>query len=117
VFGVPELNLARAGKASTCGDAGSVANRRSTKIRSSIAPIFGPPRPAWRAAHELGEYYALTQEDIATRDSLIAELQVEERLDAAIEKCIKRLLMLRGVKSMSMSSSQPAHPSKPRSAA
>jgi hypothetical protein len=68
-----------------------------------------------QAQHELGAYYELTQGDIATSDRLIAELQVEERLDAAIEKCVKRLLMLRGVKSMSMPSSQPAHPPKPRS--
>ena len=38
----------------------------------------------------------------ATIDHLMQELQVQERLDAVIDRCIKRLLMVRGVKSMLM---------------
>jgi hypothetical protein len=76
-----------------------------------VAMRFGDEQ----AQDEPGEYYELSQGDIATPDRLIADLQVEERLDAAVEKCIKRLLMLRGVKSMSVASSQLAQSPKPRS--
>src|SRR5262249_58809823 len=36
----------------------------------------------------------------ATLDHLTKELAVEERLDAMIDKCLKRLLFLRGLKSL-----------------
>jgi len=41
----------------------------------------------------------------ASVDALMKDLAVEERLDAGIDKCIKRLLLVRGVKSISASSS------------
>jgi hypothetical protein len=67
-----------------------------------------------QAQDELGEYYELTQHGYHT-DALTKDLDVEERLDAAIDRCIKRLLMVRGVKSMSVvPPSQPAQLSKPR---
>jgi hypothetical protein len=55
-----------------------------------------------RAQKELGDLYELTSVDIATDDGLLAELAIEERLDALIDKCIKRLLMVRGVKSVAI---------------
>jgi hypothetical protein len=55
-----------------------------------------------RAQKELGDLYELTTVDIATDDGLLTELAIEERLDALIDKCIKRLLMVRGVKSMTI---------------
>jgi hypothetical protein len=65
-----------------------------------------------QARDELGETYALVEigEKTATVDRLLQDLAVEERLDATIDKCLKRLLFLRGVKSLSSSSapSQPA---------
>jgi hypothetical protein len=68
------------------------------------------------ARNELGEYFELALDDLGTTNRLMADLEVEERLDAAIDKCIKRLLMLRGVKSMSVvAPSEPAQLSKPRS--
>jgi hypothetical protein len=36
---------------------------------------------------------------------LMKDLAVEERLDAAIDKCLKRLLFVKGLKSISASSS------------
>jgi hypothetical protein len=60
-----------------------------------------------QARDELGEYYELTRHSYHT-DALTKDLDVEERLDAAIDKCIKRLLMVRGVKSMS--AIPPMHP-------
>jgi hypothetical protein len=40
----------------------------------------------------------------ATLDHLMKQLEVQDRLDAAIDRCIKRLLLVRGVKSMSIGS-------------
>jgi len=39
--------------------------------------------------------------DTATIECLLRELEIEERLDASIDKCLKRLLLVRGVKSIS----------------
>jgi hypothetical protein len=44
-----------------------------------------------RARDELGEEFELTEGDLGTKDALIAELELEERLDAAIDNCLKRL--------------------------
>jgi hypothetical protein len=68
-----------------------------------------------QARNELGDRYEFVEDDIGTVDRLMAELEVEERLDAAIDKCLKRLLMLRGVKSMAVvPRSEPAQLHKPR---
>jgi hypothetical protein len=55
-----------------------------------------------QARKELGDAYALIEVgDAATVDRLLEDLEIEERLDARIEKCLKRLLALRGLKSIS----------------
>ena len=55
------------------------------------------------AQEELGELYELTELDkAATFDGLLHELEIQERLDAAINKLLKQLLMVRGVKSMTV---------------
>jgi hypothetical protein len=36
----------------------------------------------------------------ATFDGLTEEIEIQERLDAAINRCLKQLLMVRGVKSV-----------------
>jgi hypothetical protein len=71
-----------------------------------------------QAQRELGDLYDLTKCNAATDAHLLADLAVEERLDAVIDKCIKRLLMVRGVKSMAIQvpSETPQQP-KPRSIA
>jgi hypothetical protein len=74
---------------------------------------FRAERPSFRIerllAHtreELGEDYKLVEiGGTATVDRLLEDLQVEERLDATIDKCLKRLLFLRGVKSLSLAAS------------
>jgi hypothetical protein len=67
------------------------------------------------ARDELGDQYELTEEDAATVDRLTADLVVEDRLDSAIDKCLKRLLMVRGVKSITAAPrSQPAQLPKSR---
>jgi hypothetical protein len=58
-----------------------------------------------QARKELGSTYALVElGETATFDNLFRELEVEERLDAMIDRCLKRLLFLRGLKSISTSS-------------
>jgi hypothetical protein len=98
-----------------------LAQERMARIQSAIVPGIGED-PASdqanqlertfiekcraaeaQARQELGELYALVEMgEEATTDHLMQELQVQERLDAVIERCIKRLLMVRGVKSMLM---------------
>ena len=53
------------------------------------------------AQEELGENYEFVEiGETATFDGLTGELAIQERLDAAIAKCLKQLLMVRGVKSV-----------------
>jgi hypothetical protein len=58
------------------------------------------------ARNELGDMYELAKmADTVTVVCLMEDLAVEERLDAAIDKCLKRLLLVKGLKSISASSS------------
>jgi len=54
----------------------------------------------------------------ATVEGLMKELEIKERLDGLISKCLKQLLMVRGVKSLSVASSSVPTPqiSAPRKA-
>jgi hypothetical protein len=59
-----------------------------------------------QARKELGEAYELIEiGDTATVDHLMKELEIRDRLDAKIERCIKQLLLVRGLKSISSKSS------------
>ena len=51
---------------------------------------------------------------IAALNRLMKELDVAERLDAMIDRCLKRLLFVRGIKSLAPSTKSPERPSKPR---
>jgi hypothetical protein len=54
-----------------------------------------------QAKRELGETYQLVElYEATTVDGLMKELDVLERLNAMIEKCVKRLLLVRGAKSI-----------------
>ena len=67
------------------------------------------------ARDELGDQYELTESDAATVDRLVVDLAVEDRLDSAIDRCLKRLLMVKGVKSITAAPrSQPAQLPKSR---
>jgi hypothetical protein len=64
-------------------------------------PFFRTERLLDQTREELGEDYELVEiGETATVDRLLEDLQVEERLDATIDKCLKRLLFLRGLKSL-----------------
>jgi hypothetical protein len=57
-----------------------------------------------QAQKELGDTYELiTAGEATTFDGLTKELEIQERLDAAISRCLKQLLLVRGVKSISES--------------
>jgi len=58
------------------------------------------------ARKELGEDFRLVEiGDTATVEGLLRDLDIEERLNALIDKGLKRLLFLRGLKSISPVSS------------
>src|SRR5262249_46557025 len=64
-----------------------------------------------RHARNSGRPQLAEIDETATVDRLLRDLGVEERLDAMIDKCLKRLLFLRGLKSLSTaSSSAPPQP-------
>jgi hypothetical protein len=71
-----------------------------------------------KARDELGDQYALIDlGEAATIEGLLKDLEVLERLDALIDRSLKRVLMLKGLKSLGNSaSSVPALPG-PSSAA
>jgi len=72
-----------------------------------------------QARQELGDIYKLIDiGEPATIEGLIKELDIKERLDGLISKCLKQLLMVRGVKSLSPASSSGSMPqiSGPRKA-
>ena len=59
-----------------------------------------------QARQELGDIYKLIDiGECATIEGLMKELDLKERLDSLISKCLKQLLMVRGVKSLSSASS------------
>jgi hypothetical protein len=71
-----------------------------------------------RLQKELGPAWQLAQIDGITIENLLDELTVLDRLDGMIDRCIKRLLMVRGVKSLvADAASTPASPRKRLSAA
>jgi hypothetical protein len=58
-----------------------------------------------QARKELGKAWDLVEmDDDSTIEHMLDEWSVVDRLDGMIDRCIKRLLMVRGVKSMSSSS-------------
>jgi hypothetical protein len=106
-----------------------LAKERHQKIRYekvpgvpliSLDPFAGidpaVEREGYRAAEEqarreLGDIYKLIDiGEPATIEGLIKELNIKEHLDVLISKKLKQLLMVRGVKSLSLTSSSRATP-------
>jgi hypothetical protein len=62
-----------------------------------------------QAQRELGPALELTKvSDIATPDQMLKELSLIERLDGMIARCLKQLLLARGVKSISAAPAEPS---------
>jgi hypothetical protein len=121
------------------------ARERASAIRSEMIPsttppldfpLFGvssdwsPPDPAdveaateaaeVQVRKELGENYKFVEMgDLATATQMLADLEVEERLNAMIDKLLKRLWMLKASKTLSSPASSTALPriSGPKKAA
>ena len=71
-----------------------------------------------QARKELGAAWELVEAgDAVTIDCLLSELTVMDRLDGMIDRCIKRLLLARGCKSISASSTTVPTPPKRLTAA
>jgi hypothetical protein len=112
-----------------------LAQKRHHEINAEKVPTLFPgdedylaakeaQREGYRAAkeqaqQELGDTYELIDiGEPATIKGLMDELDIKERLDSLISKCLKQLLMVRGVKSLSAASSSVPTPqiSGPRKA-
>jgi hypothetical protein len=118
--------------------AAETVRKRYSEIRSMIPPTdppydlfplgvnadWTPPDPAQvkaateaaeaQARKELGEYYKLIEMgDLATPARLLADLAIEERLDARIAKLFNRLAMLKTYKSV-LSAKSPSSTELPR---
>ena len=114
-----------------------LAKERHQKIRyeKGVDPLFDDgivfdrdidpvAREVYRAAEkqarqELGDIYQLIDiGEPAAVKGLMKELEIKERLDGLISKCLKQLLMVRGVKSLSAAPSSVPTPqiSGPRKA-
>jgi hypothetical protein len=96
-------------------------DRYATIERQKLIPLgggtFGVNRQAAiKAAHaqarkELGDYYELVElGKSATLEQLMKELDVEDRLDAMIDRCVKRLLHWRTLKSLPSSAQSASLP-------
>ena len=62
------------------------------------------PQKTKRAKSSETHYELVEIGEIASVDQLMKDLEVQDRLDAMIDKCLKRLLFLRGLKSISSAS-------------
>ena len=86
------------------------------KSRGKSSSVNGELEETMRAAQkqarsELGDDWdwdRFIDDDFGTIERLMRDLQLAEQLDAIIDKCLKRLLLVRGVKSVAL-----APPSKP----
>ena len=90
------------------------------KREQGMQIAIGRRRALEKAKEELGGLYELTElGEAATFDGLTKELEIQERLDAAINRCLKQLLMVRGVKSITAppSSTSPKRLTGPSKAA
>ena len=64
-----------------------------------------------KARHELGDFYQLAEmADEATLEGLSKDLELYERLDAMMDRCVKRLLLLKGLESITAPPIPPASP-------
>ncbi|MGB7672190.1 MAG: hypothetical protein WA445_09980, partial [Pseudolabrys sp.] len=102
-----------------------LAQERYSEIltENTDSPILGDPGDSAKceeqmrfandlAQKELGGIYELVEAgEASTFDGLSKELDIQERLDAAISRCLKRLLFVRGIKSIS-ETSLPTSPPK-----
>lgn len=120
----PDFSSCDACSGSVFGDFGKNRAAAASPRRSEVYPLSIRSPEQIRAAieaakkearEELGEAMQLVEMGSeVTIERLFEELSVIERLDGMIDRYIKRLLLVRGVKSMSLSSSIAPAPSRKR---
>jgi hypothetical protein len=97
----------------TLAEKNAAKSQLSERLRYSLELNPAEREAAAQAADELaraelGEDYELAKiAEVATVDHLLRNLAVQDRLDAMIDKCLKRLLFVRGLKSLPAASPQP----------
>jgi hypothetical protein len=79
-------------------EAEEIASRDADRERDLEEIRAGMSRTDWTLHNSAGEL---------TLDSLCKELEVIDRIDGMIDRCFKRLLLVRGVKSLSVSTNVP----------
>jgi ATP phosphoribosyltransferase regulatory subunit HisZ len=87
-------------------------NRLSHPSQKDMEIMQENVRALGQTLEQLGDTFELVEiGDAATFDGLKKELDINERLDAAIARCLKQLLLVRGVKSISAAppSASPKH--------
>jgi hypothetical protein len=103
----------------TLAEKNAAKSRLSERLRYSLELNPAERETAAQAADELartelGEDYELAKiAEIATVDRLLRDLAVQDRLDAMIDKCLKRLLFVRGLKSLPAASAPPQPAQQP----
>ena len=78
---------------------GEVLGRPYTIPREPRKPFFKPPSGVKGEILSAAED-AIGQMQMESIDNLMKDLAVEERLDGLIDRCLKRLLFVRGLKSL-----------------
>jgi hypothetical protein len=83
----------------------------SVSERDKLDEAIGAARDQMREKFGEDAFRLVEIDDPATFERLLTDLEIEERLDALIDKCLKRLLFVRGLKSLpTASSSAPPQP-------
>ncbi len=100
--------------------------KSTIQLLSFEEPVGEPPTPEEirsgeavakeQIQKELGEFAKLAEiSDSLTFDNLLKEISVIDRIDGMIDRCLKRLLFIRGLKSITASASGPASGERLRS--
>jgi len=103
----------------TLAEKNAAKSRLSERLRYSLELNPAEREAAAQAADELartelGEDYELAKiAEVATVDRLLRDLAVQDRVDAMIDKCLKRLLFVRGLKSLPAASAPPQPTQQP----
>jgi hypothetical protein len=72
----------------------------SDSERAELVEALGAAKDQMREEFGEGAFQLIEIDDTATVERLLSDLEIEERLEAMIDKCLKRLLFVRGLKSL-----------------
>jgi hypothetical protein len=101
-------------------EAAEAKQGRSPELKQRIKAAAGRVAEQIAAEDAVAKQHSKMAEEVfeiarmAALNRLVKELSVAERLDAMIDRCLKRLLFLRGIKSLAPSTNSAASPSNPK---